>query len=1073
MRLRRRPTPTELVHRTSNDGSRPFEQTEVPLKAQGLLGTNNRQNLAAPRIDTPEPLRELLRADQKSLATFPEPREGSRSITPTGKHAMPWPGAQPSNWSSSDVRTTSNTSGGQYGLSRHGSGQSVRPNQFYSEQKPSVESVNRGHYEPTKQPLYVSQQTSASAVRDMALRKGSPTIGEIASSPPPGSKPLKSAMKQPRSLKDGEGSKRSKKLDVMSLFPQPKPATGPMLSPAKYTHSPSAVTNNTDYFPEETVYAQVRRQGPNGRFETYKDTTPSASPLEPVNARGLPRVKIFDPDIYDETKTHKRKPPKGIQNWFDGFYISSDDEDEDKMEKTAAVELPAEPSRPSPKELLAGLSPYSGLQPALSSARDRPDYARRRESLLPTLQVQPSARRREHRSNSDLSIVNGTATSAVGGDAQSRLGDGRLAHSQLDTESVLALSSESDDARSSRRSSVRESRQINEASATRLQRPAIPPRKVHSKNSLTEEIIRKSTSTAQTSGSIPIRLTDSMEIPPVPTPRKVQSRRESEAPLSPPLANSTSPLLRSQPASRSGKDNSEMQSAAGETTSSAPTDASHLMAVTDEEMMLLELMRQKRAAMQKNSFAEGYRLALKQEEEHLAKKRSSAHSNALKMLKLREEGKLTSSRADSRAGSPFSDESREQRERYSMIRKGSVDKNFRLGRFLAQESLTEETRESGPPASLARLERFLVMKPSLLDAIQDSRPVSGTEIEAEIMTEQDDDTFDEEGYTIDEDDVLDEQGRIIQPGAPSVLQRLIELGAPSPEESRPSSVSPLADDSEVETPNDILSDAETRISGLSQVLTAAENFPTPPGVSSEKPRKRLSLLLPPLSDDESLLPDISARSQNRTPLLVDGRRTRSPRTPRPAQSENSSNKPTPESSHRPLPAVSKFADYSASHSLGVDFMSLELPPTIRSGSPSLSTSRASPLTPTFAPAPHMDKSGIAMSASDGSSFRDLIDMSSPEPPTRMATRVAMGSARATSVARREEGRAASPVVQNSPVPQKRPSKKVPPKIDTTEGKSLDRITSMSSITSAGEDVLAAWAELGGGGDALAARRRGW
>ena len=49
-------------------------------------------------------------------------------------------------------------------------------------------------------------------------------------------------------------------------------------------------------------------------------------------------------------------------------------------------------------------------------------------------------------------------------------------------------------------------------------------------------------------------------------------------------------------------------------------------------------------------------------------------------------------------------------------------------------------------------------------------------------------------------------------------------------------------------------------------------------------------------------------------------------------------------------------------------------------------------------------------------------------------------------------------------------KRAPPKLDT---KTVDRVTSMSSSTSAGEDVLAAWAELGGGRDALAFKRRGF
>ncbi|KAK5174169.1 uncharacterized protein LTR77_001249 [Saxophila tyrrhenica] len=1040
MRLRRRPTPTELVQQTSDDGLRQPQQSEVPLKAQGLLGTKARRNPVAPRIETPEPLRELLRADQKSLATFPDANGSLGDITPNGGHVMSGPARQRSHLSGNDARTTSN-SGGQYAHPRT-SGQSVRPNQFYTEQKPSVESINQKYYESARQPPQAFQQTFAPAVRDTAPGKGSPNVQDGAGSPSRATRPLKSAMKQPKSPKESDGPKRSKKLDVMSLFPQPKPANGPlpMLSPAKYSQSPSAVTDNTDYFPQDTVYAQVRRQGPNGRFETYTDATPS--PSGPVNARDLPRVKIFDPDLYDEQKIHKRKPPRGIQNWFDGFYISSDDEDQDVKDvkiNRDPVELPAEPPLPSPSVL----PPSSHCRRTKDASRPPQHHAgyRSRESLRPTLHIQPAPERREHTTIDEVTAPNSAALSPLFPDGQGRLGDQRLAHSQLETESVLALSSEEEededeDERSSQQSSVRDERHVGKASTTMLKRPSIPPRKVHSKTSLNQEVLRKSTSTAQTTGSIPIRLTDSIEVPPVPTPRKVQSPRESNAPISPHLIDLASQHTRSLPASRGGPDRDEMRSAAGETTvttSSVPTDASHFMAVTDEEMMLLELMRQKRAMMQKNSFAEGYRLALKQEEEHLAKKRSSAHLKALKMLKLREEGKLqpSSSRAESRAESMFSDDSRDQRKKYSMIRKGSVDRHFRLGRFLAGEGAAEGSREATPPASLARLERFLVMKPSLLDAIQDSRPVSGTEIEAESLTEHDDDTF---GETINEDDIVDENGVVIQHGAPSPMQRLREMARGSP----PLSVSPLAEEaSQVETPNDILSDASaSRIS-----VPSADEFPTPPriGVLDDQSPRSFSLLSPPISEDEPLLPDIPARSPNRTPLQVDALRTRPPRTPRQMSDRSISTKQTPESTRFSHRAASKHSEQDYS-SPGVDYMSLELPPAVKTGSPSLSTSRASPLTPTFTPMPTVDKPAMTASASDGSSFRDdLIDMSTPEPPSRR------------------------PAAR--PVAERKTSKRQPPKIKTSDGKSLARITSMSSITSAGEDVLAAWAELGG--------RKGW
>jgi hypothetical protein len=486
------------------------------------------------------------------------------------------------------------------------------------------------------------------------------------------------------------------------------------------------------------------------------------------------------------------------------------------------------------------------------------------------------------------------------------------------------------------------------------------------------------------------------------------------------------------------------------------------MAVTEEEMMLLELMRQKRAAMQKNSFAEGYRLALKQEEEHLAKKRNSTVGLATKRKQQQQQQeemlqRANSAHPESGTESMFSDDQRQQRKRYSMIRKGSVDKNFKMSRFLAMQAAAGNSGEGGGFLSLAQMERFLVMKPDLLDAIQGSRPVSGTEIEAESMTEQDEDTFDE-GYTVEEEDVVDENGVIIHSGGPSPMQRLTEMVRGSP----PTPASPFVESPVPEMASDIgpresiLSDAKTQptSSTISRITTPGEfpippeEFPIPPVSclpTDETQSKRWNFLAPPIDEEEPLIPDIPARSPNRTPLNWDSRGSKSPRTPRqllpqtvlsvPAADTGSSSSPPTASSATPedAPMLST-----------LDFAPLEIP-LGRTGSPSLSTSRPSPLTPTFAPVPSLDKSTMVVSGSDGSSVREQMYTSSPEPPARF-----------------------------NPVPSvqaKRPSKKLPPQIDTAKG--APRVTSMSSMTSASEDVLAAWAELGGGSDALATRRRGW
>ena len=988
----------------------------LPPKAQGLLGSRGRMNLGNSKDNGGEQRKLLRKVEQKNLAIpsgFVRPPGNTPLSAPAN---MPsWSNTNLSTRSSSDILPTPSTSSPQVGgVPRNGGSAAVQLHQFYPERQHSIESMRRGYYNASAQPLYVSQQTSASAVRDMGLRKGSPTVQEIASAPP--SAPLKSAMKHPKPNLRANGKtspKKPKNLDLTSLFPRPRPAdSGRLLSPAKFSHSPSALTDKTEFFPQETTRVEVRRQGHNGRFGTYKSTTPAS--VESGSTNSNSRVKVFEPDIFDRSKTHTRRPPKGIQNWFDGFDVSSDEE-----EQQEPVELPANPPRLSVEALPSDFSPYVAPAPGQAHLNGYHPTRPQQKDSHPVDPAKELMRRRMQRNGSESSTVTGSSSSAAIPGGRKHSAESRLANSKLESQSVLSLSSESEDERNEC-SGIPDSRIfVEEASKQESHRPMIPPRRMNFKQGSGRV---KSSSTTQTSGSIPIRLTDTdaaltapdQNIQSDPDPAfadglcKLGGLRDSRSQPSP-SQPSTSQPSRSRRSTQSAR---TLQSAGGETTSSEPSDASRVMAVTEEEMMLLELMRKKRAAMQKNSFSEGYRLALKQEQEHLTERRKSAHHAAVNVLKEKEEPRpipvptaVPSNGRESRDESLMSEEP-DQIRRYSAIRKQDVDKSFKMGRFFAMEAPQEEEPYV---VNMARMERFLMMKPSLADAIQE-RPPSGTEIEADSMTQTE-----TEGDEIEL--AATEEEEFVAP-PPSPMQRLTQMAR------GPRQATPLRE----ELTEDYFDDERAFLtsSHYSENPSTAE-FPSPPGHSPLDMQKSYMSMLPPaMPEDEALTPKLPERSPNRTPLNEIRKELRLPGTTK-------------------LPAASK--PRKADHlKRGADLAALEVP-TARTGSPSISTSRPSPLTPTFPITTNtpMDHTTVQIAGSDTASFQASPYRADPGLPHG----VNAGSAPSRDI--------------------RKLSKKMPSRIDT---KSVDRVTSMTSITSAGEDVLAAWAELGGGSDAFTTRRRG-
>lgn len=100
-------------------------------------------------------------------------------------------------------------------------------------------STLQSYYDSSKSPLYISQQTSASSARDMALRKGYPSI----TGPAPKVSDVTGAPKS----QIGEGTVKSKKrpkqlnlqLDLPSPLPKPDGPVQPVLSPNNIVRSPS------------------------------------------------------------------------------------------------------------------------------------------------------------------------------------------------------------------------------------------------------------------------------------------------------------------------------------------------------------------------------------------------------------------------------------------------------------------------------------------------------------------------------------------------------------------------------------------------------------------------------------------------------------------------------------------------------------------------------------------------------------------------------------------------------------------------------------------------------------------
>ncbi|KAK8252628.1 hypothetical protein HDK77DRAFT_479598 [Phyllosticta capitalensis] len=534
------------------------------------------------------------------------------------------------------------------------------------------------HYDPKKAPLSVSQQTSASAIAHGGLRRGhvrrhsSPdSLYQHSDDEAPPAVPEDTDL-HPSVMDTPARRKASPKLDLSRLFNKPSKAkeggADPVLSPTKFVASPTSLSSNSlqFYAPEATLkpHAEVTvtSAGPNGvRAENgmHAETTVPAEPRAPVSQP----ARVYR-DACETAKIHVRRPPPGIQNWFDGLGESDDDDFEDDSESEwplAEQEVKSEDPSPQtiyqpyrPPELgveqfyntkRAGTPSQTSLRSSRSDSRlnvrarsKSRSRSRPRSKLSVQTRSQSRSVSRGRERNDELHMneaplkISETLSPKIKTKRPSlrRNSSSKLSHTDLKGASVLSLSSTSSDESDSHASStdmpnIRESLsilteadkeveiQIGRARALEVTRP---------RQSL-EHIRRASESPSECSarGSTTTATIDVALAPSAPS-----SATSTEFPRSVPTARR--PIHPRQLSTV--KDDEEGRGSFYDTPSASEPEKSEpqatnrrdddeeppkrkLMAVTREEEMLLELMRRKRASMAKQNFTDGYNTALKLE----------------------------------------------------------------------------------------------------------------------------------------------------------------------------------------------------------------------------------------------------------------------------------------------------------------------------------------------------------------------------------------------------------------------------------------------------------------------------
>ncbi|KAI8935206.1 hypothetical protein NX059_007796 [Plenodomus lindquistii] len=474
-------------------------------------------------------------------------------------------------------------------------------------------STMRSHYDAKNSPLSISQQTSDSAVRDRALRRGHPPVlsdhGYDDDYQP---SPVSPTMTKDAAKKDQRKNKgKPARLDLSKLFPKPK--TGdtqdygrPMLSPEKMVNSPTAMSMASDYFPRP----MTREPTPKiGESVPIKSATRHRSQVAPSPTS--PRRKI-DRDEYDNAKVHVRRPPKGVQHWFDALDEESDgttDEAGVPLHAPRAVRLNGVSKVPLRKTSLDQLLRHAGLTQSEPRSKQRTPQSKHdsfaHEDIVDVGRLTSPSQYSVNTHNSVTS--NRTKESA-------------WSKSNLQDASVLSFSSSEDeevDQPKARRYPVRKSLDLvadaGEIIVGQAQAFDIRP---HLRRPSAGVMSTRST-TSTSAATIEVMYTPEVPFIPYQYQSQYQNQYQNHYPRNSVHSSSKRSSHLRQPSVIHEDDDARPRTAVNRplspsthsiqstrTSTSEPQAQSNgsrkMMAVTAEEEALLELMRKKRAELQKN-----------------------------------------------------------------------------------------------------------------------------------------------------------------------------------------------------------------------------------------------------------------------------------------------------------------------------------------------------------------------------------------------------------------------------------------------------------------------------------------
>lgn len=467
-------------------------------------------------------------------------------------------------------------------------------------------STLKSYYDPQKMPPAISQQTSDSAIRDMALRKGKqPVIRMIPNTYAYASAPNTLGESNPEEAEPTEPANRKRRparLDFSWRLPRPNFSSLQLLSPAKYVESPTQLSATLEYSPPNYA-SSVRSKTSASSIAQSSRSGNKLSKMRSADVKSHSKPSAHEHqaaqnrDEVDVFKSNVRRPPRGIKYWFDGLL---EEEDEDDLgEGITALPPIAAPARGRDLEVHSKINqPHTKHTAKSFELQQLPPSPRHPLSSHPVQKSKekPTSRTNRHSMKSHKS----------GNTSRSR--SSKLASSNLHESSVISSDDETGpDESETHLPRVRDSIALSELGETILigkaQAFEVKPRsKVlgdytsDRRPSLSSSIMSSVTTSSKPSS------TGSGAYLAVP-PFQVTKTRHTRQPSSIPEDEDEN---RKSSCSATPRSNSQSATA-------FQNESHKLIAVTSEEEALLEMMRRKRAAMAKHSFAEGYRTALQQE----------------------------------------------------------------------------------------------------------------------------------------------------------------------------------------------------------------------------------------------------------------------------------------------------------------------------------------------------------------------------------------------------------------------------------------------------------------------------